>query len=206
MSNTIVHMLRHAQVHNPEKMVYERLPDFHLSAKGVDMADAMSKFVQCHKSLSSIECVISSPLERAIETAHPTVKRLKLPLLLDERLLESKNYFAGIKISGIVTDIVKNGHLKYMTNPFKPSWGETYLDISLRMTSIIEEVKNKYKNQQILLVSHQLPIFIARRTYEKKHLWHNPRRRACALASLTSLVFDSATDDLLKIVYRTPVA
>jgi broad specificity phosphatase PhoE len=199
-------MLRHGHVHNPDRVVYERLPDFHLSEEGSDMANRMSKFIQHHKLLVDIEHIISSPLDRTIETARPIVDALKIPLLLDDRLLESKSNFTGMTSTGVILDVIKNRHLNYVLNPFQPSWGEAYLDISSRMTSIIEEVKEKYSEQQTLLVSHQLPIFVARRTYEKKHLWHNPRRRACALVSLTSLVFDSVTGDLLKTIYRTPIS
>jgi broad specificity phosphatase PhoE len=197
-------MLRHGEVHNPGKVVYERLPGFHLSKRGIEMAEGMAKFITRHESLSNIRHIYSSPLERTMETAEPISQALNLQIGTDERLLEARNKFAGLTNAGVIGDIFKNKHFNYILNPFEPSWGESYLTISKRMTSAIEELKNRYKNEQVLLVSHQLPIFIARRTYEKRHFWHNPRRRACAVASLTSLVFSAENGDLLKVLYRVP--
>ncbi len=42
---------------------------------------------------------------------------------------------------------------------------------------------------EAVLVSHQLPIWIARRAAEGTHRWHNPARRECALASVTSFSY-----------------
>ena len=48
------------------------------------------------------------------------------------------------------------------------------------------------RGHEALCVSHQLPIWTLRRFVEGKRLWHDPRRRQCSLASVTSLVFDGA--------------
>ena len=51
-------------------------------------------------------------------------------------------------------------------------------------------------------MSHQLPIWTLRRYVTGRHLWHDPRRRQCALASLTSLVFDDG--ELVQLRYTEP--
>jgi broad specificity phosphatase PhoE len=51
-------------------------------------------------------------------------------------------------------------------------------------------------------VSHQLPIWTARRKVERRRLWHDPRRRQCALGSLTSFTFDD--DEIVEVNYTEP--
>jgi broad specificity phosphatase PhoE len=51
-------------------------------------------------------------------------------------------------------------------------------------------------------VSHQLPIWTLRRYVEGHRLWHDPRKRQCALASVTSLTFDG--DRVVGLAYAEP--
>jgi broad specificity phosphatase PhoE len=55
-----------------------------------------------------------------------------------------------------------------------------------------------------VLVSHQLPIWTARRAAERRRLWHDPRRRECALASVTSLHYER--DVIVSVGYAEPAA
>ncbi len=55
-----------------------------------------------------------------------------------------------------------------------------------------------------MLVSHQLPVWTVRNRLEGKRLWHDPRKRECSLASLTSLTY--VGDDLTSITYTEPAA
>jgi broad specificity phosphatase PhoE len=54
------------------------------------------------------------------------------------------------------------------------------------------------------LVSHQLPIWIARLAAEGKSFVHDPRKRQCNLASVTTFVFDD--DNLVEVKYEEPSA
>jgi broad specificity phosphatase PhoE len=60
------------------------------------------------------------------------------------------------------------------------------------------------EGHEAVCVSHQLPIWTLRRYLERKRLWHDPRRRQCALASLTSFHFDGVK--LVGIGYEDPAA
>ena len=42
---TIVHVMRHGEVHNPEKILYGRLPDYHLSERGRAQAQAVADWL-----------------------------------------------------------------------------------------------------------------------------------------------------------------
>ena len=62
-----MHVLRHGEVFNPSKILYGRLPDFHLSELGKQMAKADAQAL----SGRDVTYVVASPLERAQETAEP---------------------------------------------------------------------------------------------------------------------------------------
>ena len=195
---TVVHLLRHGEVFNPTKILYGRLPGFRLSELGVQMAKAAADSVATH----DITWLVSSPLERAQQTAEPFAERFGLPVAVDDRLIESGNAFEGKRVSvgdGALRD-PRNWWL--LRDPFLPSWGEPYRLIAARMLAAVHAARNAAAGHEALCVSHQLPIWTLRRYVTGRHLWHDPRRRQCALASLTSLVFDG--DELVQLRYTEP--
>ena len=58
------------------------------------------------------------------------------------------------------------------------------------------------EGHEAVIVSHQLPIWVTRQALEGRRLWHDPRRRECSVASLTSLHWDG--DRLTGITYSEP--
>jgi broad specificity phosphatase PhoE len=56
------------------------------------------------------------------------------------------------------------------------------------------------RGHEALAVSHQLPIWTARSIATGRRLWHDPRKRQCALASLTSFTYRD--DDLVSVYYE----
>jgi broad specificity phosphatase PhoE len=195
-----VHLLRHGEVENPTKILYGRLPGFRLSALGEQMAKAAAQTLASR----DIVAVVSSPLERAIQTATPIAEQFELPVDPDERLIESANVFEGKRVS------VGDGALRdprnwwMLRDPFSPSWGESYAMIAQRMYAAVQAARARVEGHEAVLVSHQLPIWTLRRHLERKRLWHDPRRRQCGLASLTSLHFEGA--GLTGIGYSEPAA
>jgi broad specificity phosphatase PhoE len=196
----VIHVLRHGEVHNPGKILYGRLPGYRLSELGVQMAKAAAAALAEH----DIAQVISSPLERAQQTAEPIAAQFGLPIGVDERLIESANWFEGRKVS------VGDGALRdprnwwVLRDPVTPSWGEPYTLIAQRMYAALQATRQAVDGREALLVSHQLPIWTLRRYVERRRLWHDPRRRQCGLASLTSFHFDS--DRVVGIGYSEPAA
>jgi broad specificity phosphatase PhoE len=197
-TRTTVHLLRHGEVHNPDLVLYGRLPGFRLSADGVQMArdaaDALTGRGVTH--------LVASPLQRAQETAEPIAERLGLPVHTDERLLESENVFEGKTVGvgdGALTD---PANWRHMVNPFLPSWGEPYVVVASRMLAAAEAARDAARGKAAVCVSHQLPIFTVRRFLEGRPMWHRPDRRLCGLASLTSLTWDD--DRLVTVTYSEP--
>jgi broad specificity phosphatase PhoE len=198
---TIVHLLRHGLVENPSGVIYGRLPGYHLSAEGRLMALAAADFFAERPVVS----LFSSPLERALETARPVAERLGLPIVTDERLIESTNHFEGMKFGVGDGSLRRPAHWPYLINPFRPSWGEPYRDVAARMLSMLETARAAaagVDGSEAVCVSHQLPIWVARRKAEGKRLWHNPTARECATGSVTS--FSYSGDRLTGVSYAVP--
>ena len=195
---TVVHVLRHGEVHNPSGVLYGRLPGFRLSEVGRAMAQRIAE----HFAGEDVTYVVSSPLERAQETALPTAESLGLPIASDDRLIEAGNVFEG-KTFGVGDGSLRRpGHWRHLVNPFRPSWGEPYQQIAARMLAAIEAARDAARGHEALAVSHQLPIWTARSFATGRRLWHDPRKRQCALASLTSFTY---RDDLLvSVSYQEP--
>jgi broad specificity phosphatase PhoE len=195
---TVVHLLRHGEVHNPGKILYGRLPGFRLSTTGEAMALAAAEWFQGR----NIRHLVSSPLERAQQTAAPIAETLSLPIQLDERLIEAGNAFEGLRV-GVGDGVLRAPqHWWKLRNPFRPSWGEPYVEIAARMLAAVEAARDAARGYEAVLVSHQLPIWTTRLHMEGRRYVHDPRRRQCGLASVTSLTYDG--DRITGVSYAEP--
>ncbi|EHR48843.1 fructose-2,6-bisphosphatase [Saccharomonospora marina XMU15] len=195
---TIVHLLRHGEVENPDGLLYGRMPGFRLSKLGRRQALTVAELLAGH----AVVHVVASPLERANETAAPIASAHRLDVNTDERLIEADNLFEGLRVSVGDGALRTPRHWPKLRNPMRPSWGEPYLHIARRMLAAVYRARAAAEGHEAVCVSHQLPIWTLRRFLEGKRLWHDPRRRQCSLASLTSLVFDA--EQLVDIVYSEP--
>lgn len=197
-AKTTVHLMRHGEVYNPQGVLYGRMPDFHLSELGRKMAERGAEFF----AQRDVVAVVASPLERAQETAAPIAARRGLEVRVDGRLIEAANFFEGKRFS------VGDGVLKRpavwpkLYNPFRPSWGEPYTEQVARVRQAVEAARDLAAGHEAVCVSHQLPIWVSRLAAEHKHLWHDPRKRQCSLASVTSFVF--VGEQLVGIEYHEP--
>ena len=194
---TVVHLLRHGEVHNPNHVLYGRLPGYHLSANGRMMAAAAADYFDGRP----VAAVFASPLERAQETAQPVADRLGLQIVTDDRLIESGNVLEGKSVS-LASLAVNPLNWKYLWNPVTPSWGEPYTQVVARVRQVIDRARDTARGQEAVCVSHQLPIWVSRLAAENKRLWHNPNTRQCALGSVTSFTFDG--DELTGVSYAVP--
>ena len=195
---TVVHLLRHGEVFNPDGVLYGRLPGYYLSDLGQEMAVRAAETLAAH----DVSLVVSSPMERAQQTAAPIAERHGLPIEIDPLLIEADNVFEGKRVS-VGDGVLRTPQAwRHLYNPFRPSWGEPYAEVADRMHRAIDAARDKARGHEAVLVSHQLPIWIARLAAEQRRLWHDPRGRQCTLASLTSLTYDG--DRLAAITYTEP--
>jgi broad specificity phosphatase PhoE len=195
---TVVHLLRHGEVYNPQGILYGRAPGFVLSDRGRAMAERVAERIGDR----DITHIVSSPLERAQETAAPLARVRGVVPVLDERVIESTNVFEGRRFS-IGSGLVRRPSVwRHLWNPFKPSWGEPYAEVAGRMWAAVEDAREAAAGHEAVVVSHQLPIWICRLHAEGRRFLHDPRRRQCTLCSVTSFTFDD--DQLRTIGYSEP--
>ena len=195
---TVVHLLRHGEVFNPGKILYGRLPGFRLS----DAGEAMAVKAAAWFAGRDVTLLVSSPLERARQTAAPIAEVLALPVTIDERLIEAGNAFEGLKVGVGDGALRQPKHWWKLRNPFQPSWGEPYVEIAARMLAAVEAARDASRGHEAVLVSHQLPIWTLRMHLEGRRYVHDPRRRQCGLASVTSVSYDGAR--MSGIAYAEP--
>jgi broad specificity phosphatase PhoE len=197
---TAVHLVRHGEVSNPDGILYGRLPGYHLSELGLAMADRVAESFAGH----DIAVVTASPLERAQETAAPIAAAHGLQVGTDARLIEAGNHFEGLAFGVGDGSLRHPRHWRYLVNPMKPSWGEPYRQIAARVLGAVAAARTQAEGREAVLVSHQLPVWATRLYLEGRRMWHDPRRRECSLASVTTLTF--AARDLVAISYSEPAA
>ncbi|MGN0097533.1 MAG: histidine phosphatase family protein [Corynebacterium sp.] len=195
---TIVHLVRHGEVHNPDRILYGRLPDWHLSVRGRQMAAAVAADLSDH----DVSYVVSSPLERARETVAPLAETVGIAPQVDEDLLEAGNDLEGLHIKGVRSALWNPKRWPMLKNPGVPSWGEPYTEILDRMWRAVDRARRGAEDGEAVCVTHQLPIVCVQRDVQGLPLRHNPAARRCELASVTSLVFEG--DDLVDMVYSEP--
>ncbi|GAA2445330.1 histidine phosphatase family protein [Actinomadura vinacea] len=197
---TIVHLLRHGEVHNPEGILYGRLPGYRLSEDGVLMAKAAARWF----SERDVAALFSSPMQRAVETAAPMSEAFDLPVTVDDGLLEADNHFEGMTFGVGKGSLRRPEHWRYLLNPFRPSWGEPYKEIVKRMRAAVIRAREAARGHEAVCVSHQLPIWTLRLYAEHRRLWHHPIKRECGLASVTSLAFEGSR--LVEVSYCEPAS
>jgi broad specificity phosphatase PhoE len=186
MAQTI-HFVRHGEVHNPEKILYGLQPGWRLSDRGNEMASVIGEW----SAKLDLGAIHSSPLQRAQETVAPIIARHKLSLTTDKNLIEASNIFEGKKFE-LGSGVLRHpSSWRYLYNPWKPSWGEPYDQLISRMLKGLFAARDAAGGKDAICVSHQLPIWILRSAVEGRRLLHDPRKRECTLASVTSFELDS---------------
>lgn len=205
MPADLIHLVRHGEVFNPTGVLYGRLPEFHLSELGRRMAQAAADSMAGRP----IAAVTSSPLARTRESAEPWTAEFHLPLQIDDRLIEPSNKFEGVNIRRAIK---ANPLLaRRLVNPWKPSWGEPFVSIAARMMAAVADAHASVDQGEVVLVSHQLPIWMVARTVQGKPLATDPRHRRCSLSSITTLAWDprAARDGagaFAEVDYQDPAA
>lgn len=197
-TRTTVHLMRHGEVHNPAGVLYGRLAGYNLSELGQEMASTVAEALHSQ----DITHLVSSPLERAQQTARPLADILELQIHTDDRVIEASNKFEGKTFGVGAGALHRPANWLLLWNPFRPSWGEPYRQIARRMSLAIDDAREAARGHEAVIVSHQLPIWIARRAYERARFAHDPRNRECSLASVTSLVFED--DTFVSLRYSEP--
>ena len=216
MPATTIHFVRHGQVDNPDHILYERLPGFHLSGRGRAMVEATARFMAEAPGLRDLEAVYSSPLDRTRETTAILLEQINparvqhglkpLEPIYDRRLIEAGNEFRGKRVGHGQGALWRPSNLRLILDLRRPSWGESYRQIAQRVGDFVRQMVVSHPDAQILAVSHESPIWSYRHLLETGHPEHNMLLRTTALASVTSITLDCDTGKVLGITYADPAA
>lgn len=121
------------------------ITDVELTEKGIEQATALARVIVDKK----IDLIISSPLKRAIETSKIVSEICNIPMEIDARLIE-QNY--GI-YEGV--DRKEEAFLNNKRNfAYKYPNGESMMQVACRVYGLIDEIKCKYEDKNVLLISH----------------------------------------------------
>ena len=196
-----IHLVRHGEVHNPSGVLYGRLPNFHLSETGHLMAKEAAE--QLKAMDIKVSAIYTSPLVRAQESAKPIEELFGVDAKTNELLIEPHNVFEGRKLS--VKAIATKPHWWWhFRNPAKPAWGESFKEIIARMHSAIIQASESVLDGDVVIVTHRLPIWVMHLSSNGKKLMHDPRKRRCALSSITT--FEIQDGKLVEVGYLDPAS
>lgn len=195
MPADLIRLVRHGEVHNPEGILYGRIPGYHLSELGHRMADAAAASLVGHP----VTALYASPLQRAQESAKPWSERFGLPIVTEERIIEPHNWFEGTSVKRAVRHPKAWWQLR---NPMLPSWGEPYRSVEARMLDAITDAWAAAEGGEVVMVSHQMPIVMVARSVKDLRLPHNPSKRRCTLSSITTLAREGGR--FVEVDYQEP--
>lgn len=197
-----VHLVRHGEVFNPDGILYGRLSGFGLSKLGHRMAQlAADDLVARDRTVAALA---SSPLQRARESMAPIAAAFGLEPMIDERIIEPTNHFEGTVMSRSVRLPTS---WPWLVNPWRPSWGEAYTSIATRMRAAVNEAFDAVEGDadaggDVVLLSHQLPIWTLHLSVAGERYLHDPRKRRCMLSSITT--FERRDGELVEVGYVEP--
>ncbi|CAN5705349.1 histidine phosphatase family protein [soil metagenome] len=175
-----VHLVRHGLVENPSGVVYGRLPGYNLSALGVRQAKAAAERLRD----APVGAIWASPLERAQETAQEIAVHHDVEVVTDDRLIESQTTFEGV--ARTLAAMLSARRWWLLRNPMKPTWGESFTEIRARMVAAIEDALPTAGGKDLVVVSHQTPIMVARLALGRSNLPPWLAREPCTTGSIST--------------------
>jgi broad specificity phosphatase PhoE len=196
LSGTI-HLVRHGQVENPKGVIYGRLPGYNLSERGRRQAEEAG----LHLSSADVGALWASPLERAQETAAAISDHHHVDIVTDERLIESDTTLEGVGHT-IWSMIRSPRHWWQFRNPWRPSWGEAFTEIRARMVSAVAEAAAAAGGREVVIVSHQTPVLVARLALARRNAPPWITGLPCQTGSVTTMVLDAGK--VVKASYFVP--
>ena len=197
MKPTTLFFLRHGEVHNPQDIVYARLPRFRLSERGRQEAETTAKFLRRER----LSAIYASPMLRARQTArivrahHPAA-----PLHISKHLLEIKTSYQGAPRS----EMIKIDWDFY--NHRKPG-DESLADILARLQTQLQVTLKRHPGEKVMWVAHGDPVIIFTLWGQGRPLSEVRNFKGSSYighASVTKFVFESGRALPLSVEYFDP--
>jgi len=160
--NNKYYILRHGEALSNVKDIVSSWPEKfnnHLTKKGREMIKESAQQLKntCAEQGRSINLIFTSPLLRTKQTAEIVGEALKIKPKIDKRLREVG--FGKLSNGPIDTlwNFFKNEEERIKKRPPK---GETYVEILDRLVNFLKDTDKKYKNKNILIISHEGPLVL----------------------------------------------
>lgn len=156
----LVHLVRHAEVDNPQHLVYGSLSGFGLSPHGLDQARRVGRYL----GPRPVVAIWSSPLERALRTAEEIAARSGVPVRVDQDLTEwtLTERWKG-HVWGAVSEAFPGELEAYLEHPERLEFVDETLDnLAERMASVARRLDEEHPHGDVVIVSHQDSIQAAR--------------------------------------------
>jgi len=180
-----IHLVRHGEVENPKGVIYGRLPGYNLSERGRRQAEEAG----AHLASADIGALWASPLERAQETAAAISNHHATEIVTDDRLIESDTTLEGV--GRTIRALIRSPrHWWQFRNPWKPSWGETFAEIRARMVLVVTDAVAASGGREVVLVSHQTPVLVARLALARRNAPPWITGIPCQTGSVTTMVLE----------------
>lgn len=154
-----------------------------------------------HSLERPVSALICSPLQRTRESTLPFTELFGIEPVMDERVIEPTNVFEGRRM---LRSLVNPWNWRHLRKPALPSWGEPYAEVIARMNQAMTEAWEAVPGGDIVIVSHQLPIWITHLAVAGLPSRHDPRERRCALSSVTS--FEMVGNKWAEFAYAEPAS
>lgn len=141
----VLYVVRHGKTNWNKLHKVQGITDIELSDEGRKEAEELIPLV---KTLN-IDVVISSPLKRARETAK-IITNNKLPINTDDRIIErnwglNEGMYVDLVDQIDCWDVILNTNVQNI---------ERVQDLMLRVSEFLEDIKVKYKDKNVLIVTH----------------------------------------------------
>lgn len=163
------------------------------------MARIAAEYV--HGFERSVASLVVSPLQRARESAEPFTTLFGIEPVIDDRVIEPTNVFEGTRMKRALLNPLNWRHL---ARPAVPSWGEPYAQVFDRMDAAMTDAWDRVDSGDVVVVSHQLPIWVMHLAIAGEPARHDPRKRRCALSSVTSV--ERRDGRWIEVGYADPAA
>lgn len=141
-----IYVIRHGQTDWNKEKIMLSTTDIELNKVGIKQAEEATKIVD----KLAYDLVISSPLLRTRETTEIINRNNLKPVFYDNRIVERN---AGDLEKKSTNDIIFKDYWNYYLN-LEYKNAENIKDFFLRVYDFIDEIKIKYKDKNLLIVTH----------------------------------------------------
>ncbi len=143
-------LVRHAITDFVDIAIAGRMANVHLNSQGIDQAEALARrFIA-----APIRAIVSSPLERARETAAPLSRRLRMKIRVSELINEVDfGEWTGCRIDTLV-GLKEWQKFNLFRSGARIPGGESMAEVQKRVVAQFEDLRTEFKEGAVALVTH----------------------------------------------------